>query len=31
MTRTLPDSAFEVSAGWTRIEAFMRPAVLMAS
>jgi putative membrane protein len=25
MTRTLPDSAFEVPAGWTRIETFMRP------
>jgi predicted outer membrane protein len=25
MTRTLPDSAFDVSAGRTRIEAFMRP------
>ena len=31
MTRTLPDSAFEVSAGWTRIEAFMRPYAVLIS
>jgi len=31
MTRTLPDAAFEVSAGWTRIEGLMRPYAVLIS